>query len=361
MTAQVSHYTNLDERISIWDGWRGMAILLVLLDHFANIPGLKEGRLGVDVFFVLSGMLMSKILFEKRTALSTFYVRRFSRIIPLYWLFLLVLFSVAAIAGLPFSIGEVIANMFFLRTYLPVEPHIWASAVPTEHLWSLNVEEHAYVLMSLITLLLTGLIKPALALLALSALSLLTVFGFYFATDYPRDIYFIRTETAVCFVFLSAAYNLLKAQYDIRVNPWVPVITMFLAFACYSMDLPKLLRVAVAPFLLAFTVNHLQEIAPVMRRLLTMGWLRYLGLWSFSIYIWQQPFYMFKSSIPLPSPIIALVTVAVGMASFYWYEQPVRSWINVHFARKKSAQSKDEFFRDNASDRTPKLKPDLER
>ncbi|WP_416399113.1 acyltransferase family protein [Allohahella sp. A8] len=357
MTAQVAHHTNLDDRISIWDGWRGMAILLVLIDHFANIPFLKEGRMGVDVFFVLSGMLMSKILFEKRTSLSTFYIRRFSRIIPLYWLFLLVLFSGAAIAGLPFTFGEVVANVFFLRTYLPGEPHIWSSSLPAEHLWSLNVEEHAYVLMSLVTLMLTGLLKPALALLGLAGLSLLAVLGFYFGTDYPKEIYFIRTETAVCFVFISAAYNLLKAHYGIRVNPMVPVVTLLLAFACYSMEIPKLFRLVLAPFLLAFTINHLQEITPIARRLLTFGWLRYLGLWSFSIYIWQQPFYIYRDSIPLPDPLIALLTIAVGMASYYWYEQPVRSWINAHYARKQSALPKDEYFRKTASDRTPELKP----
>ena len=54
------------KRIAYLDGWRGLAIGLVLIDHFSPVCGIALGRMGVDVFFVLSGMFMANILFVKR-------------------------------------------------------------------------------------------------------------------------------------------------------------------------------------------------------------------------------------------------------------------------------------------------------
>lgn len=73
-----------------FDGWRGMAIVMVLISHFLTIPGFYSGKFGVASFFVLSGALMSNILFVKKTPLAQFYKRRISRILPVFsFMFLL--------------------------------------------------------------------------------------------------------------------------------------------------------------------------------------------------------------------------------------------------------------------------------
>ncbi len=81
------------------DGWRGLAILLVLQGHFMVIPGWHSGRMGVDVFFCLSGLLMSRLLFQRRVPLGTFYKRRLSRILPAFLLYLGIVFTIAAAIG----------------------------------------------------------------------------------------------------------------------------------------------------------------------------------------------------------------------------------------------------------------------
>ena len=83
----VSTVTN--KRVAVWDGWRGIAISMVLCGHFYDIKWLWEDRMGVDIFFVLSGMLMSIILFDKRQSLKDFYIRRLSRIYPALLVFCL--------------------------------------------------------------------------------------------------------------------------------------------------------------------------------------------------------------------------------------------------------------------------------
>ena len=81
-----------ENRNPLLDGWRGIAILLVLQAHFLPINYIHTGRFGVDVFFVLSGLLMSNILFVKRTPLKIFYVRRISRIFPVFFVFVITVY-----------------------------------------------------------------------------------------------------------------------------------------------------------------------------------------------------------------------------------------------------------------------------
>src|SRR3954464_3947024 len=69
-------------RLRFLDGWRGIAIASVLVDHFAEPDYFNSGRAGVELFFVLSGRLMAQILFVGEPALANFYYRRFTRVWP---------------------------------------------------------------------------------------------------------------------------------------------------------------------------------------------------------------------------------------------------------------------------------------
>jgi len=253
------------KRIEVLDGWRGLAIILLLSGHFIELPWIWVERLGVDLFFVLSGMLMSTILFEKRMDLRDFYIRRFSRIIPAFILFVLVIFTLAEFANLEFKTSEVVANLTFLRTYYPLEPHIWNTDVPVEHLWSLNVEEHAYVIMSVITLLFLRNSNAAYILIALGTISIGICFYYYFNYASAPTQYRIRTESAVSFIFLSAGYNLIRRQSNISAHPVLPVIALLGAFLCYLKIMPDWLPFSFSPLLLVFTVNHLSEASRVLR------------------------------------------------------------------------------------------------
>lgn len=316
------------KRVEIWDGWRGLAILFVLIGHFYNIEWLWEDRLGVDIFFVLSGMLMSHILFKERMNLKKFYIRRFSRIIPVFFLYVAAIYTVAWLASLDFSTTEVLSTLVFLRTYIPIDPHIFDTKIAIGHLWSLNVEEHAYVMMSVLTLLIGCLLRAGLALTGLGFLSI-GISWYYFSSDSIQIQYFyIRTECAVSFVFLSAGYSLLKEQYGFTAPGWLPLLSFFIAIACYLNDSPDWMVFSIAPIMLAVTVNHLSDAISPMKAIL--GWqpLRMLGIYSYSIYLWQQPFYLYSKILPgekLTGLILALIA---GYLSFRVFENPVRSYIN---------------------------------
>ncbi len=322
-------------RVEVWDGWRGMAIILLLCGHFYDLPWIWEDRLGVDAFFVLSGMLMSTILFKKRMRLRDFYIRRFSRIVPAFFLFILVSFSFAKIINLEFEPLDVVTNLTFLRTYIPLDPHIWDTEVPVHHLWSLNVEEHAYVIMSIMTLFLFRNTNAAYALIILGLLSICICYFYYKNQQLAPTEYRIRTESAISFVFLSAGYNLLKKDLSNNIFHFLlPVLSFIGAIICYLTIMPSILSFTLSPILLAFTINHLHESNKIFQGILELKIIRLMGIWSFSIYLWQQPFYKFSYLISGGEYISIFLAITIGIISFYFYEQPIRSRINKRWTKR---------------------------
>jgi len=140
------------------DGVRAIAVIMVMIFHFFPaensgilMPSLKKianlGQTGVTLFFVLSGFLITRILIntkQKKKYFSNFYMRRFLRIFPLYYLFLLLTYFVFPIV-LNYETPSFIQQAYFY-TYLQnfAMTFHW-DAVGPGHFWSLAVEEHFYL------------------------------------------------------------------------------------------------------------------------------------------------------------------------------------------------------------------------
>lgn len=317
------------ERITVLDGWRGLAILLVLVGHFTFSSWVWEERMGVDVFFVLSGMLMSNILFVERIALKDFYVRRFSRVAPALFVFLCAAFLLAVLLEYEFQFSEFFASLFFIRTYFPAEPEYFLTPLPTGHLWSLSVEEHSYIVMSLISLVLLARGKIALALLGVYTVSVvINVVNYIELSDQAFAYSQIRTESAIGFIAFSAAYNLLKLQRNITLPQFTSLFCVVLAFVCYVRIFPVWLTFVFCPILLGIAVNHLSDSAKAVRSVLNFAPLRYLGVLSYSIYLWQQIFYKLYYVLPYGLITGFFVSIFVGAGSYYIIENPLRNYIN---------------------------------
>jgi peptidoglycan/LPS O-acetylase OafA/YrhL len=269
-------------------------------------------------------MLMAELLFIKRTPLSTFYWRRASRILPAFLVFVLVVYIAEQVEGNARPWDDFLATALFLRSYFPVHSDIWSSGIPIGHIWSLNVEEHAYLLMSLLTLpaALLSRRRAALALIAFGLLSY-TLQVVYLRWWSPEN-WRLHTEVLVANILLSAGYRLVRRD---SVPGWLPLIALVGAVACYVRGAPWWAETMLSPILLAFTVNHLGQIPQAARRVLEAPLLRWKGIWSFSIYLWQQPFFeLTKTHISAVEGLtLALVT---GLASYYGLERPARAWLN---------------------------------
>ena len=166
--------TNLRGHVPGLDGLRGLAVMMVLVFHFVGqmltsnwvegaIVGVtKYGLLGVDLFFVLSGFLITGLLYEahdKPHYLRNFYVRRVLRIFPLYYGVLALVFFVAPL--IPLLRGPTLdylldrqawAWLYGINVYLASHEE-WSFSY-LNHFWSLSVEEHFYLFWPLVVLLL---------------------------------------------------------------------------------------------------------------------------------------------------------------------------------------------------------------
>lgn len=313
-------------RIDYLDGWRGLAIVLVLQCHFFTCPGINTGRFGVDIFFVLSGFLMSRILFVKRVPLGIFYKRRISRIFPAFLVYVAVIYTAAWFRDLP-EWHNILYTLTFLRSYFPANASLWVAHAPITHLWSLHVEEHCYIFLSIVTLIavLRGREGPALILAGTAAIAIHIVY-IYFPAVRPLDC--DRTETAASHLLISAGYSLMRTRFVPFVRPWMPLAAAVAAAACYTSAACWWASIVLSPFLLAFAVNHLSETPRSFRSALASGPLRLLGLLSYSLYLWQQPFYSHHYFGHNGYVISFTAALAAGALSFYLVENPIRTWLN---------------------------------
>lgn len=158
----------LQKHIPELDGLRGMAVLAVMIFHFflfgdiearsrigkALTAILNIGWSGVDLFFVLSGFLITGILYDSRLKpgfFRTFYLRRVLRIVPLYYLFLALTFLVLpSIRGFGAFLPVAPSDQFWLWAHLSnvrIALVGWGAVTPTlRHFWSLAIEEQFYLL-----------------------------------------------------------------------------------------------------------------------------------------------------------------------------------------------------------------------
>jgi len=329
------------------DGLRAIAVLAVVLFH-AGVPGFSGGFVGVDVFFVISGFLISSILIQDvergRFSLLTFYNRRIRRIFPALFLVLLVTTVAAVLLLSPnalASYGKSLAGtglfasnvVFFLDTgYFASN----AAQQPLLHTWSLAVEEQYYILWPLALWL---LFRPSWRRHALLICAGLVAIGFGVCVWLTM----VNREAAFYLPFARMWELLLGALLAIRPGGPLPrkvsealgwgglaLIAFSVGFFNEAVAFPG--YAAAAPcfgtaMLLAANVNGETSTA----RLLSIPPMRWIGLVSYSFYLWHWPVLAFANYLLMEAPPwplgLALMIPALGMAWVSWryVERPFRT------------------------------------
>lgn len=314
------------EWLAYLDGWRGLSVLAVLAAHFYPISPINTGRLGVETFFCLSGRLMAGILFVEHYSLRKFIFRRVSRVWPALYVFVIVVATVFSAAGpdqvLPI---DIIGGLTFTANYTGIMIH--RSAV-FDHLWSLSVEEWAYVLLALIAFLTRRWNVPALPILV--GLAVVCVVNGVVQTIFGGDYYAVywRTDVRLASILIPCAtFLILRGR---SVAPWIPIAAGVLGVALNINRVPDPIKYTVGTMLLSVAIATI-DISPAgIRRLMSFYPLRMVGLWSFSLYLWQQPFAKVGGS-----PTIKLLLVfVIAVASYYVIENPARKWLNRRIERR---------------------------
>ncbi|MFT4305714.1 MAG: acyltransferase family protein [Microbacterium sp.] len=341
-------------------GLRAIAVLLVVLYHFwpLRLPG---GYVGVDVFFVISGFLITGHLLRELTAtggvrLAQFWARRARRLLPaslLVLVFCALCVSSAylfPLSGLQREIDEIVASALYVENwylaFTSADYLAHSSATTVQHYWSLSLEEQFYVMWPLLILLAAWLAvrwfrgrRRAWILVVLSAVSLgsLMFCVLFTATD-PAPAYFV-TFARMWEFGLGALLALLPAL-RIRsavgsfVLGWAGVIA--LAYAAFSFDGTTVFPgyAALLPALGAAAViaasNSGRPWQPT--RVLALRPARFAGDVSYSLYLWHWPLIVIAPSVPFWGLTVyhrvALLGICFVLAwlTKRFVEDPVRRW-----------------------------------
>lgn len=325
----------MNERLPSLDGLRAVAITLVILQHLSSghtIPLLdylwrfQFGDLGVRIFFVISGFLITSLLRKEyaaygRISLSKFYLRRAFRIFPAYYLFLGVI-ALASVVGLQnLTVEEFFAPSVYLANYLPT-PRVLA------HTWSLAVEEQFYLFWPCLIVLFGWRKASAFAVLLCLCAPVLRTFATVTA-ETPATLWtrFEYVGDAIAWGCLySLAFERLKTQ---RIAPNLAASTGALA-ATILLVLATAHRwplfwnsigLVLTNFLVV-VVLHCALTAPdtAQHRLLNQKAVVWVGTISYSLYLWQQAFAYGGFKLDAPQNLVAIFLCAI--ASYYFVERP---------------------------------------
>lgn len=308
------------------DGLRAIAVLAVVAYHAGFGP--PAGFVGVDIFFVISGYLITLMLHQEATGsgridLVDFYARRARRILPA--LLLVIVATLAASAALlpPAELRQAVqagaaafafsANVFFATAangYFDPETH----ANPLLHLWSIGVEEQFYLAWPLIVLLARR--RPALVF-GLIAVASFVAAQWLLASGHDRAAFYQTPLRA-----WELAAGGLIAVGRIPARPWMPALGLvILAAAC---------AVPLAPFpgtgALPAVVGAGMVIAGVhggqRNALLSSRPMVAVGLMSYSLYLWHWPIIVLGEAMPAWLQVTA--SLAAAGLSYWLIERPFR-------------------------------------
>ena len=320
-------------RIACLDGWRGIAVLLVLWGHFFPVSWINLGTFGVEFFFVLSGRLMAQILFLNKFPLPKFFFRRATRILPALIGFVGVYWLVSALAGEPYSLSPLwaVAAVTFTYNYLVLATH---STGWFDHIWSLCIEEHAYFILGGLVVLFGRSVRMAIYVIGGLALLMMlngAISSAVFNQSYETVAH--RSDVHIGSIFISAAvFLLLRTRLkEAWLNRWaLPIflLAMIGGWALNSNNIGYPLQYSLGTTCLAIAVALIDVASKSIAALFAHPFLSRFGLWSYSIYLWQQPFYKLDEMHPGYTAAFLLAAVSCGVASYYLIEKPSRNWLN---------------------------------
>lgn len=318
------------------DGVRAVAVLVVVAFH-CGVPGMLGGMIGVDLFFVLSGLLITTILRNELEATGTislrvFYWKRMLRLWPPLALFLVAYYFAGRIlfAGIDVRADTAIAALYLSDYFMA----IWQTPLEICHTWSLAVEEHFYIVWPVL-LLATRRFSARHMVCGLSA-------GFVFATAWRIVDAFIwddwywtyyRFDTRMSGLILGSLLAVIKWRPSARDAAIAGRYSLYVLILATIMlrtgTMGSLLwgvivaDLAAAGLILSLVSGHYTPLA----RSLSHPVLRYLGLISYSIYLWHYP--LARVLRDQFNPIVAFIVVAaaaiaIAALSYHLVERPLK-------------------------------------
>ncbi len=348
----------LPERFGSLDGIRALAILAVLWHHTPGVyglfPGSNRGFLGVDMFFVLSGFLITTLLIRERRrlggiSLRAFWARRSLRIFPVYYVFLAAITSVAVVLGLSGAtelLEALPAHLLYLSNFATQR------GPALDHLWSLATEEQFYLVWPFVE----AYAGPTLRMLLLAAaIGANVVWATRLGLEPNLEMYDLEIGQATYLPILlgvALAHGLDSAGVRRVLFPlfhprfaslaWLGIL-LFGTFL-YPSDLQGIPRIAIQVLMAGFLGACVMQPKHVLSGLLDARPLVLIGTVSYGMYLFHMAVFGGLQKVesrwlgegglgPLGFVVIgSLLTYVVAAMSFRWFETPLLR-LKTRFAR----------------------------
>jgi peptidoglycan/LPS O-acetylase OafA/YrhL len=326
------------------DGLRALAVIAVVLFHY-RVPGFGGGFVGVDVFFVISGYLITGLIMkeagEGRFSLRYFYERRIRRIFPALFGMLAAATIVAALLFFPISFANfgksLLATAVFASNF-----EFWretgyfdvgADQKPLLHLWSIAVEEQFYLVFPALLLLIGSRSKARLALCVAAIFAVSLGFSIWSTHHAPAAGYYLL-PSRIWELMLGALLAIGAADFPARGRVHQLAAAAGLALIGYSVFGYSHLTPFPGAAALIPCIGTALVIAAgqgtVLNRVLSLKPVVFVGLISYSLYLWHWPIYVFARAAlfraPAPYETVLLIGLSFVLSVLSWrfIERPFR-------------------------------------
>jgi len=333
------------------DGLRAIAVIPVVLFH-AGIPGFSSGFIGVDIFFVISGFLITSIiakdLDDKKFNLINFYDRRIRRILPALLVMILLCVPFAWMWMLPDDLENmgqsIVATLLFANNILlTLTTGYWDLAgefKPLLHTWSLGVEEQFYLIFPIILMGLWFSRKKIIAILMAILLISLMIFiipNFFNLTAKENAAIFYNLPTRAWELIIGSIAAILVHKNLIDTNniknskySFLGFIFIVIAlFVPMTEEIHITLRTMIGTVGAGLLVTYASK-DNYIGKLLSLKIFVSIGVISYSVYLYHQPLLSFTRIYSKDEPGIMMMipiflTFVFGLISFKYIEQPFRN------------------------------------